>query len=312
MPSLVTHCLAAHKMIPTNCYVEACISKNMYAFNIGSSGPDLFYFYHAFPWSNKEGKDRIYALGEVFHNTKANDHFKCAMEYAKNSKDETIVAYMAGWLCHYALDRNCHPYIFHKTGDDSYAHRRMEADIDCAMLAKLLNTSIKNYKPYEIINNDEHTRHAIFQIYEHVLKEVYGITLEEHIVHESIKDMRFSYRLLHDPNNIKRSLIKKIESVPYQFTGTMIPSTVNTNEDILNLEHSEWCNPCDNTIKSNEDFLQLFDKGVQDGLLLLTLFNNYVNGNLSIDVILKQINNVDYCTGLPFHPAMKFYNPIYK
>ena len=312
MPSLITHALAAHNMIPKNCYVEKAISKNMYAFNIGSSGPDLFYFYHAFPWSKKEKKKEVYHYGELFHKTLTNEHFKAAIEFAKQTKDETVVSYVAGWIAHYALDRNAHPFIFHYTGNDSLAHRRMEAELDARMLDKKLNTSIKKYKPYELVNNDSHTIEAINKIYKHVLKEVYSITLDSEIVEESIKDMRLSYRLLHDPNNIKRKWINKLEKTPYELTGTMIPNHVDYTYDITNDKHNEWCNPSDNTITSTKDFYELFNDGVNDGILLLTLFNNYLNNSISIDVLLKQFNNRDYCTGLPNYPEMKYFNLVYK
>lgn len=312
MPSLVTHALAAHRMIDTNLPLATHINNAPKAFSIGSSGPDLFYFYHTFPWSDKQNKTTLYNLGTEFHFHKINEAFQKALIISKESKNSIMISYTAGWLAHYALDQKAHPYIFYFSGAEGGNHRRFEAAIDAHMLNELLNTSIKHFKPYEILDYDAATIEAIYRLYAPITKEIFATEISELIVKESIRDMRQSYRILHDPHHLKFQLISHIEKHPYDLTGTIIPSVCDTQHDILNKDHTEWCNPCDQILRSNADFLTLFNEGIAYGKELLKAYDSYLSDAIDIDEVLKLIGNKDYCSGLADAPAMVYYDCIYK
>ena len=54
--------------------------------------------------------------------------------------DSSLLAYLYGSICHYILDKKCHPYIYYYSGDvnqdsrKSGAHEKMEVAIDAYML----------------------------------------------------------------------------------------------------------------------------------------------------------------------------------
>ena len=312
MPSLITHSLAAKNILKqTNNSLTTVINSNIKSFLLGSNGPDLFYFYHTFPWSSKINKNEVYDIGTYFHFQNINRAFQLALERTKKLNNDTVTSYMAGWLCHYALDRNCHPFIFHFAGPTGESHRRLEATIDSYILDYVLHTDIKTFKPYELLSYTKEDIQAIYDLYSDIVLKLCHFSLTSEIISDSLRDLKQTYSLLHDPYNIKIKAIQLIEKVPYSLTGTIIPCHPNRHYDVMNIKHNEWVNPVDNTMISTDDFYSLFHNGIQDGAQLLQLFANYMNGTDTIESILDYIDNRDYCSGLHTDKEMLYYHPIF-
>jgi hypothetical protein len=83
MPSLLTHYLCGNEMLKVlqNEDLINIITKYRQIFNIGTQGPDIFFYYRVWPWLDSKG---INKLGERMHVEKVNDFFINAVEYIKS------------------------------------------------------------------------------------------------------------------------------------------------------------------------------------------------------------------------------------
>jgi hypothetical protein len=89
-------------------------------YDCGLQGPDIFYFYK--PWRRTGIRD----YGIARHNEPAARMFDAILATVCV---KAALAYLIGLVCHYALDKQCHPYV---NGYSSalYDHQRMESAFD--------------------------------------------------------------------------------------------------------------------------------------------------------------------------------------
>lgn len=83
-------------------------------FEIGLQGPDIFFFYRPY------FKNKVTRYGSHLHNISARSFFEHAPEVVKKyGRDSAEYAYLLGFICHFTLDSECHPYVekmIQKTG----------------------------------------------------------------------------------------------------------------------------------------------------------------------------------------------------
>src|SRR5574344_1652458 len=110
MPALLTHYLFANEVI----------GKDLKHRNLAltsSQGPDIF-FYNGYSLAKRKTKKEVRAFGNYLHGIDPSPLYKAIIDYANTKQGEEkdiIYAHLVGMLCHYALDRTTHPYIFYKT-----------------------------------------------------------------------------------------------------------------------------------------------------------------------------------------------------
>jgi hypothetical protein len=94
-------------------------------FDSGLQGPDIFFFSR--PYRGNAVRD----YGVERHNQPAVMMFAPILEKAR---EKAALSYALGLICHYVLDKGCHPYVYGHTGD-SYGHARMESAFDRYIMA---------------------------------------------------------------------------------------------------------------------------------------------------------------------------------
>lgn len=94
-------------------------------YDIGQQGPDIFFFYQPYR------RNRITAYGVRRHDEPAARMFAPIL---KMRREKAALSYLAGLICHYALDKWCHPYVYAHSGG-SAGHARMEAAFDLHIMA---------------------------------------------------------------------------------------------------------------------------------------------------------------------------------
>ncbi len=118
MPALHTHYICGDTMLRLidDAQIRNSILNHRNVFKLGTQGPDLFFYYGAWPWAKNNGMSKF---GERMHEEKTGEFISEALKYVISS-DSTekgvLTAYLCGYLCHYVLDSHTHPYIFYKTG----------------------------------------------------------------------------------------------------------------------------------------------------------------------------------------------------
>ena len=100
-------------------------------FTIGLQGPDIFFFYRPYR------KNRIARYGNHLHEIPAREFFEHGVRVVKGTgRDSGEYAYLLGFLCHFILDSECHPYVSEMIGETGVQHLEIEEEFEKALLRK--------------------------------------------------------------------------------------------------------------------------------------------------------------------------------
>jgi hypothetical protein len=109
---------------------QQVISAHRDLFDLGVHGPDLLFYYKALK------KNPVSDLGYRSHERTGRDFFTQAAAAANAAQDrDAALAYLYGVLCHFTLDRECHPYVGEKEKSGA-THSEIEASFDRYLLQK--------------------------------------------------------------------------------------------------------------------------------------------------------------------------------
>ena len=102
---------------------EIC-QQHANAFLLGTQGPDVLFYHKPFKANDTRNK------GSQMHLDSAKAFFIRAREKAlENGGNDEILAYVSGFICHFALDNACHPHVF-VLEDTGIQHGRIESEFD--------------------------------------------------------------------------------------------------------------------------------------------------------------------------------------
>ena len=106
--------------------IRRCIRLHPQAYLVGLHGPDLFFFYKPYL------KNKIAAIGHRAHQEEAFSFFCQGRGLAAG--DGVLKAYLMGFLCHFALDSVCHPYVSRYEELHGVRHSDIETELDRALM----------------------------------------------------------------------------------------------------------------------------------------------------------------------------------
>lgn len=110
---------------------QKIIQAHRALYDLGLQGPDLLFHYR--PLSH----DPLKGTGSRMHEAPARAFFRPSGEQLCRSRDsDALLAYLWGFLCHFALDLHCHPYIDAAEAEGGPGHLAMESDFDRSLLAE--------------------------------------------------------------------------------------------------------------------------------------------------------------------------------
>ncbi|MGN0413113.1 MAG: zinc dependent phospholipase C family protein [Lachnospiraceae bacterium] len=94
-------------------------------FSIGLHGPDILFYYHPII------KNEVKKIGSEMHEKSGKDFFQAAAKVVNATKEkEAYLAYLYGFICHFALDVTCHGYIGEKEAASGLSHSEIETEFD--------------------------------------------------------------------------------------------------------------------------------------------------------------------------------------
>ena len=154
--------------------LRAQLEQNRELYDIGLHGPDLLFYYHAAK-SNPVG-----ALGNAMHEEPGRVFFD-----------------RARFVCHFALDSTCHPYVEQFTRESGVTHCEIETEFDNMLLRRDGYDPLKFFTASHI-HPSEKNAGIIAPFYE-------GIS--EQTALEALKGMISVHRLLQASNPVKRWVV---------------------------------------------------------------------------------------------------------
>jgi hypothetical protein len=285
MPALLTHHLFGEAMLARLGSAVFPVTDEYDPFLLGTQGPDPF-FYPVFT-------TQLVALrrfGSRLHREHINSAFDALRAYVRRlpaTEQPLLNAYLCGYLCHFALDRTAHPFVFawqyalcdagvpglsREAG--GYVHAQIEADLDAMMLYQIKAMTIEDYRlPKLTLQASDAVLEAVDGLYASVAAEVYGLRLVPHAFGKSVRDMRLSVSVLYSPRGIKRRLLGAIERIaqPHSLAQAMSHRfDIRKTCDFDNCGADPWLDPATGET-SRESFRDLFEKAQDTAAEMLRL-----------------------------------------
>lgn len=171
--------------------IKLIISENMDLYNIGLHGPDILFYYKPLK------VNRINEKGNEIHGRNADEFFLSARDIIKGCDDfRPPCAYIMGFICHYMMDTECHPYIREKE-KSGFSHNEIETRFDKALIERD-GLSLASYNPTPHIIPDMDYASRISMFYE-------GISSDE--VLKALNSMKFYLKLVSVSGRIRLGLL---------------------------------------------------------------------------------------------------------
>ena len=287
-------------------YIKECCKMHPSVFSFGLQGPDIFFYFIVAGFCDRKN------LGSLVHVNKTNVFFQ-NMYHGLTLLDqsEVAVAYLSGFLGHYFLDANTHPYIYGRTGyteekSTSYFGRHvfLETDIDRVILEKYSGLKPSEFYQERTIRMNHSESRMVTDLLYYTFKKTYpSVRAFRPFIQGAFYTMPFGCYIFHDSGGRKKAWLRFLEEITLGFPliSPLIPSdTMYFFNDPCNLRHKKWSNPWDQTILSNESYFDLFEKAGEEYLLILKELNLLLTEQKSrlSDSFMKQLGNRSYHSGL--------------
>ena len=235
---------------------------------------------------------------------------------------EQAISYLAGFLCHYAADSICHPFVYGRIQyqTDGKAsrfhglHAELENDIDALLLRKF-----KKKKPSEFnqsaticLNGQEmqfisHLLSLCINDTYYQISERNNFQVTDGMVFRSIYAIRFGGRILSDPEGRKQSFLNVMETMflrNHIASKKVVTDAAPTQvRKTLNLDHEVWTNPWNKSLASRASFLDLYHQTLQKCSMVYFHLNTLLTcedseKEAAAGRFLAELGNYSYHSGL--------------
>lgn len=112
-------------------HFQKTIESGRQLFDIGLHGPDILFYYKVL------SQNHVNMTGYELHDHPAQTFFTQAAKVIEQSKDkEAAQAYIYGFICHFALDSECHKYVEKMIQVSGITHSEIEMEFDRLLLSE--------------------------------------------------------------------------------------------------------------------------------------------------------------------------------
>lgn len=280
-------------------------------YNIFAQGHD-FLIYHNFYkiWNQQKLNSNIdssVALQEYGFPDFVYNYLKTAINNGSIEEEQVRLFIGPGYIMHHLLDAYTHPYIIYKAGDhtrdpknDTWHHGIIENLIDIYLMQ---TREEKNPKTYEVHNDFKMKippTETLIETLDKSLRETYQIRNGGKLFQESFEDTYLFMKLLkYDPYGIKKITFDILDPILKGTSSFSYHREIEDPIELLNLQHTIWTNPADDTISSNSSFIELYEKTLQDGSYIINELETICqSGRINKDDIYSLIPNISSVHGL--------------
>jgi hypothetical protein len=239
MPASFTHQSFGNDVLERGGFMQLLAYKQI--FNLGCQGPDLLFYFHP------TKKNPINQKGGKMHQDKARGFFEESLVAVKKREDLSMLAYLCGFVCHYALDHACHPYINKIVDEKHFGHFAIERDLDLAMIQRVHPEHLSVAKDFTDEQSD-------------IEKVGYLLGVEDVVIRKCIKSFKLLNGLIYNEH----------ATIRYGLLALMKMAHVGSFSDMI-------LKPADQKMKGDiEHLLNLYDKAVEEGIKAVqSIMNGY-------------------------------------
>lgn len=316
MPDPVTHHYFGNCVI-SSLEDEITNKLDMNIFERALQGPD--------PWSTigfYGGKNKQYAKrSNIMHKQKTGDFLITLTKAAQGETALSAFSLLAGFICHYCLDRTAHPYVICKSGDfdgsaETYhlrsGHVRLERGIDSYFIRSYYRKKPWHFCiPKEIFKLKQYPE-SLRKTIDDSLYQVYGWKNGFDLFNRSLKDEALFYSLMQDPLGIVHYLLKPLSRGKTNFCiFSYFHRDIKRETDYLNENRVLWHHPFATEKELNDSFFDLFQKAVNDAVnMILGAYREvFLGEEISLDEL---YGNINYSTGLDCGDKRNENKPLYE
>lgn len=271
--------------------IQALIVPEPYHFAL--FGPDVWFMYQ--PWRRREGR------GRRMHTTRTGAFLNALVRQTRDSSCRAeMFSYLAGFLCHYALDSIAHPYIVYVTALEHpfpRSHMSLEHALDIIRMRE------------DGVWGESHpvTDHYFPRLrlpacmkedLNRVFADVYGWADCWEELNASVRLYRSCYRLLENPWGAAARLARLTRARVLQ--SLAYSESTFLSLDAENTEHRVWQHPFDPSRSFSDSFPDLREKARQLAVTLIEEAWRFLWQDKGTEEALASlIGNNSYLSGLP-------------
>ena len=275
VPAAITHYLQAGQVYPLF-LSENSLKKE--AFLLGAQGPDFLFCHRIFPWWKGES---LSIYGNKIHQ-EAPAHLFSVMRkyYNEHCEISGLKEYIAGFLCHYCLDRTTHPFInylassFHQENskqNEMIFHHEIESALDVIILRYERGELAVDFNLKQTIPKNIQIFQNVGDLYQELFRELYQkeITVAQIIC--AFQDARKVFGLLNDKSSLKKIFLQRIEKSwkKGNILSCHIRSMVEDDYDYANISKNDWSY---GNITKNDNFFELYNISIEESKCLINQF----------------------------------------
>ncbi|MCD7751095.1 MAG: zinc dependent phospholipase C family protein [Lachnospiraceae bacterium] len=245
MPTTYTHYkfgTEVLKALPPSLQVRVKRYRELY--DIGQHGPDILFYYKAL------FKNPVAAQGSALHRQNADVFFSRAVEIlraegkrgadtagaaesgevsgsnlsdaGKRSETDTDAAraYLYGFICHFVLDSECHPYVQKMMQAGGISHNEIEMELDRYLLVEDGFDPVRHVQTAHVHPSEENAAVIAPFFQDLSVKQVY----------KALRSMIFYHNLFRVPGKVERALLfgaMKLVGIYNSLHGIVMSRTPN-------------------------------------------------------------------------------------
>ena len=283
MPAIMTHDFFGQDAYDAAAELVSLFTPDeLNAFLLGNQGPDpLFYLMLTPPL------EEFRKLGEDMHHMAPTQLFlalRKATDELSEEKRSVGRAYLAGFTCHYLLDRAMHPFVYYwerglcqagidelDMSDSGMVHAEVERDFDEMVLFTKRQETIATYRPYEqVLRGRDEMLAIVGDLY---FSSVAGPVVDgeptaNKVFPLAVYCFRVAQRMFWSPTGTKRDSLAKVEGPLLKNRYSLVRAMshrprAEATSDFDNREHARWRNPFTGAT-SNESFWDIYQRALDE------------------------------------------------
>ena len=304
MAGFLTHYLfgmESFDRLPDN-YIQNVIKNNSHAFMIGLQGSDILSFNpHALSKRGLSYRTASMSLRNQEYAAFFNNMLDCIGELHDHERD-TCIAYMAGYLCYFAIDQLSSPYILFRVWQDlpakcrsslMFSHRReVDTVIDTILLRSRshMEPSQLNFEALTFIGRKDLS--AIAALMQQTIQSTYKYRISLAEVSSGIRAIRRQNIYLHPRARFRRMLRRLTNQTAPLIQGkpTKIYEDYQSDDhDYMNVEEKPWYAYPGCPEASCLSFQGIFEQALQSSHELLENLDSCLSWGMDRDELINSI-----------------------
>lgn len=250
MADFVTHHLFGEQVLTVfPAPAQLAAKRRPVCFRWGLQGPDPLFYRKILLGSPLHG------LGNKMHSERTDELFFAlsrAVTRMTSENREIAEAYFYGFLCHYALDSQLHPYVYCRqeearredpTLHASAVHCQIETDIDYAIYERVHSAPPTDFCPDDFYHLTDDEVAVLAVLLQYVLGSVYGQRVETAELRGAFQEMLSWENFFYEEHAGLYRGARRIERLIGR--GALLSSHMKMTPpdwDCLNEEHTPWHN----------------------------------------------------------------------